>query len=98
MNNDFEILNKNDVICPTVGNLFERGDTLKVTQLIEEYLENLPQHKDEILNQGIECEVLTIQGKGWRKGKIKFIVKFEPDEIKIDSPLDDLRENINSDS
>ena len=63
-------------------------------------------------NDGIDCEILQIGSKGWRKGKvrIKVSVEFyveedseqlvsEPSEIELpESPLDDLRQMINQEN
>jgi hypothetical protein len=63
---------------------------------------------------GIDCEILRIGGKGWKKGKVKIKVQvsleFCPDELEIEetqandeitqpeSPLDDLRQKINKET
>ena len=63
-------------------------------------------------NDGIDCEILQIGSKGWKKGKvrIKVSVEFyvegdseqlvsEPSEIDLpESPLDDLRQMINQEN
>jgi hypothetical protein len=63
-------------------------------------------------NDGIDCEILQLGSKGWRKGKIriKLSVEFyieedseqlvsEPSEIELpESPLDDLRQMINQEN
>lgn len=105
MSIDLEILDDNDVI--SVVNLreaeFESGNTLKIQQLLEEYKEYVKesqQHsRSKICSEGIECEALRRNGnsKGWRKGKIKFVVQFEPDEIDShadSNSLDDIRDRI----
>ncbi|MBD2119438.1 KGK domain-containing protein [Trichocoleus sp. FACHB-262] len=46
---------------------------------------------------GIDCEVLELGDKAWRKGKIKIKVsiEFHPDESEAtESPLDDIRQAI----
>ncbi len=47
-------------------------------------------------NDGIDCEILRVGGKSWEKGRLKIniSVEFIPDEIE--SPLDSVREEINS--
>ena len=85
-----EILNNNDVIS-VMGQdkcKFASGDTFKLQQLLKEYTEYIEgnaeptNNNSEILNNSVECEVLRHDGdrKGWRKGKIKLVVQFEPDE------------------
>jgi hypothetical protein len=60
-------------------------------------------------NEGIQCQVLTHEGKGWQNGKVRLTLEFCPDEPEIEetstsnrleipqpeSPLDDLRQRIN---
>ncbi|MGL4759386.1 MAG: KGK domain-containing protein, partial [Patescibacteria group bacterium] len=57
--------------------------------------------KAEIFIEGIECEILSKDGnsKGWRKGKIKFVVQFESEVADISNnlnSLEDIRKQINS--
>ena len=106
MNQEQEILNNNDVI--SIVDLreaeFVSGNTLKIQQLLEEYkeyIEEISEHtsNSKMFAQSIECEVLRQDGehKGWRKGKIKFVVQFEPDVIegnKSSNALDDIRQQI----
>jgi hypothetical protein len=54
---------------------------------------------------GINCEVLRLDAKGWQKGKVRIELKvsleFCPDETEIsqlESPLDDIRQMIKKDS
>ena len=105
MSKDLEILNNNDVI--SVINLreaeFVSGNTLKIQQLLEEYQEYVEEaehiRNSKIYSKGIECEVLRqdANSKGWRKGKIKFVIQFEPDETNSHAnsdSLDDIRDRI----
>lgn len=53
----------------------------------------------KIFDDSIECEVLRHDGeyKGWRKGKIKFVVQFEPEETENNhnsNSLDDIRQQL----
>ncbi|MEQ9367444.1 MAG: KGK domain-containing protein [Coleofasciculus chthonoplastes F3-SA18-01] len=63
-------------------------------------------------NEGIQCQVLTHEGKGWQNGKVRLTLEFCPDDPEIEetsasnesdipqpeSPLDDLRQRINQDN
>ena len=110
MSQEREILNNNDVISVVdIGEAeFVYGNTLKIQQLLEEYKEYVEEVKEDTYNskictQGIECEVLRQDGnsKGWRTGKIKFVVQFEPDAVesnKNSNTLDDIRKQINTTS
>ena len=65
-----------------------------LNQKLQEIGKEFSQHLEQI-----ECEVLRQSGnsKGWRKGKIKFVVQFEPDDINSNADsnsLDDIRDRI----
>ena len=107
MSKDLEILNNDDVISVLKHDegRFASGDTFKAQQLLTEYegyikAQTKTESNHEIFLQGIECEVLrqNNNSKGWRKGKIKFVVQFEPDEVNNNvnsNSLDDIRDRIN---
>ena len=108
MNKDLEVLNNDDVVSVFKHDTgrFASGDTLKVQQLLEEYegyievqAENT--NNSEICAQGIECQVLRqdANSKGWRKGKIKFVIQFEPDVSEVEdssNSLDNIRQQLNT--
>lgn len=110
MSQEREILNNNDVV--SVVDLreaeFVSGNTLKIQQLLGEYKEYVEEARDHncnstIYTQGIECEVLRqdTNSKGWRTGKIKFVVQFEPyavESSKDSNTLDDIRKQIDTTS
>ena len=108
MSKDLEILNNDDVISVIKSDegRFICGNTLRVEQLYNEYKiyvgeSNSSISNQEIFEQHIECEVLRQDNsiKGWRKGKIKFVVQFEPEEYESNSKsnsLDDIRKQIDT--
>ena len=77
---------------------------MKIQQLLEEYkeyIEEISEHTNnsKMFAQSIKCEVSRehSEHKGWRKGKIKFVVQFEPDVVednKSSNALDDIRQQI----
>lgn len=102
---NLEILDNDDVIAVSkeFKNEFNAGNTLKIQQLLKEYQEYVTESngidKSGIFIEGIEFEILSKNGnsKGWRKGKIKFIVQFEPEEAEINNnsnSLEDIRKQI----
>jgi hypothetical protein len=108
MSQEREILNNNDVVSVLKHDegRFASGDTLKVFQLLAEYegyikAQTKTSTNSEIFLQGIECEILrqNNNSKGWRKGKIKFVIQFEPEEISNNAnsnSLDDIRIRMDS--
>ncbi|BAZ44134.1 hypothetical protein NIES4102_11400 [Chondrocystis sp. NIES-4102] len=101
-----EILSHNDVIAVLKHDeaRFTSGDTFKVQQLLKEYenyIRESVENSDnsDIFTQGIECEVIRQDGttKGWRKGKINLVIKFEPEETSNNTTsLDDIRSRIHT--
>lgn len=81
----------------------------KQTNTISSHICNTLSQSDKILipnavfTTGFDCEVLGVNSKGWRKGRVvvKFELEFIPDEIEedqegeasapVDSSLDSLR-------
>ena len=77
------------------------------------YLPNTKHRSEQYwFREGINCEILKIGSKGWRKGKVRLRVSLEfcPDEPEIDetapsneipqpeSPLDDIRQMMNQEN
>ena len=110
MSQEREILNNNDVLSVIKDDegRFICGDTLRVEQLYNEYKtyvneSNASASNKEIFEEHINCKVLRQDGnsKGWRTGKIKFVVQFEPDAVessKGSNTLDDIRKQIDATS
>ncbi len=108
MSKNLEILNNDDVISVFKHDegRFICGNTLRVEQLCNEYKtyvdkSNASVSNTEIFEQHIDCEVLRQNGEhqGWRKGKIKFVIQFEPDGVennKNSNSLDDIRKQIDT--
>ncbi|WP_016951684.1 KGK domain-containing protein [Anabaena sp. PCC 7108] len=81
--------------------------TGKVSAVLKEIADTANGNRDGgqlvtyLVREGAACEFLSINGGGWRKGKVKLRMEFEfiPDEpesvslppVKPESPLDDLR-------
>lgn len=102
MNREIEILDIEDVVAvlPESEGRFILGNTLRGKQLLKEYKAYVGKSNGsncEMFTEGIECEVLRHDGKhqGWRRGKIKFVIQFEPNEAEsaIHS-LDDIRQQM----
>lgn len=80
-------------------------------ELIERWSRSNNQNKGNepqwFVEQGFKCEVLRTSGGGWQSGKFRFRLEFIPDnpeaflknslseENKPESPLDDLRSQLN---
>ncbi|WP_016949862.1 KGK domain-containing protein [Anabaena sp. PCC 7108] len=75
--------------------------TGKVKAVLKEIEDTAANHRDGgqlaayLVREGAACEFLSINGGGWRKGKLKLKMELEfvPDEPE--SQLDDLRSDLN---
>lgn len=111
MSDKFEQLNLEDVVSGFVVFLnFPR--TWKVNELFEAvkiYFNDKSSTK--LFGNGLELEVLRLDGKGWRKGRVRFSLEFCPDELTVreklssneetaqpESTLDDIRKMMKEDS
>ncbi|MBW4647988.1 MAG: KGK family protein [Kastovskya adunca ATA6-11-RM4] len=112
MENNFESLDgDNDVIsvCQD-GRIFIDNCTFKkiellknLTGVIRNYENNYSgnrgqwaEKKLDWFSEGIDCEVIRADGKGWQTGKVRITLEFAPDEPE--SPLDDIRRKISEEN
>jgi hypothetical protein len=104
-NNSFSF-NFSDESVVAFGSILHKAgrfrEALKVVLTSEKILRDSLQNELRIFTKdwfenGIDCEVLELGDKAWRKGKIKIRVSIEfcPDEPKVtESPLEDIRQAI----
>lgn len=112
MNNKFERLNFDEVISPNIGGL-KLSQTFKVNELIGAVKNQFADASRKLFEEdGLQLEVLRLDAKGWKKGKVRFSVEFCPDEPEIEemtqsnsteinqtsSPLDDIRQRMSKDT
>ncbi len=112
MNNRFERLNFDEVISPNIGGL-RLSNTYKVKELIQVIKNQFTDASSKLFEEdGLELEVLKLDAKGWKKGKVRFSVEFCSDEPEIkettqsnnieinqtSSPLDDIRQRMSKES
>ena len=112
MSNQFEPLKQQEIISVKDSvNILLSQPTYKVSEFTEEMMERINSYMtDEQANwfsEGVKCEVLKLDGKGWQKGKVRLALEFCPDEPEVEetpenkgivepeSPLDDLRQMVN---
>jgi KGK domain len=95
-------LGDNDVVdMPAVWN-FTNTSTSKMKDIRDSFFTFLGQRYWWFSACGVDCKVLPEAGDGWRKGKLKLIMVFEPGPIPeapnvVVSVLDDLREPLSKD-
>lgn len=106
------VLNDTDVISVSIsGNAsvltFGLASTFKSCELIESARMWIAQSGHEtcsystwLRKDGLRCQVLRADGKGWNPGIVRFRIEFIPDKteppkpIETASPLDDLRSSL----
>jgi len=94
---DRSFLDKNDVLWidrPKNGWVVIGDRTFRAGDFIADmkpHLQGLGNAKEMLLGEGLECEVLR-PGSNWQKGKVRLCLEFCPDQPE--SPLDDLRQNL----
>ena len=95
MNNENRILDGKEVLSVArEDNILINHHTYKTEELLDAIGNKIDHHKREIwCVKGVPCEVLS-PNQSWRKGKVKISLEFIPDEVE--SPLDSVREEINS--
>jgi KGK domain len=84
-----------DVVSIESLNLSLTGAALsKMLQIKQKVIHLIQSPLTVWIQQDTVCEVLRVQGGGWVKGKIRtrVVMEFIPDEIE--SPLDDLRQQL----
>ena len=84
----YESLQKLSVNIAPEKNSYYNGRTMTVTY-----------HHSHYFTQGVDCEILKVEGNSWQKGKFKINVSIEfiPDEPeKIESELNNVRQEISN--
>ena len=97
MNNKFEPLSQEDVICVTSGHILMSHCTFKVGEFItrmKQLLSLQDEHKEKWLGDGQVGAVLKPGSSGWQKGRIRISVEFCPEEPKLLSPLDGIERQV----
>ncbi|MEH1802157.1 MAG: KGK domain-containing protein [Nostoc sp.] len=105
--NDRIILSAKDVVS-VAQNSINSSPTSTVRELMERLKFSLHGNYDGQkqtaigwVENGVPCELLSAQGGGWQKGRIRIRFEFVPDEPtplippNSTSPLDDLRSQLN---
>ena len=89
---------KLSVLQELIVNVFDKSLIAYISHYINQKLERKC-NPELWFQDGEECEILKAGSSGWRKGKFKLKVnvtlEFIPDEPETESPLDDIRQEIN---
>jgi len=114
MNNEFKFLKQGEIIAIKHNNLGQQLNLssnafpqvlIRIEQLAEVITRRLnitDSQGNKLCEEGLACEVLQFNSRGWQKGRLRatVILEFCPDEPPIEekpitnepeSPLDDIR-------
>ncbi len=96
MNNKFQPLSQDDVVCVTSGHILMPHPTFKVGEFItkmKQVLSLKDEHKEKWLGNGQVCQILQPGSSEWQKGKIRISLEFCPEEPRSLSLLDGIEHN-----
>lgn len=94
-------LHKINKIKETFKNACFGSTSHHIFELLKRYDLKISDHS--LFNDGINCQILKAGSSGWQEGKLKLKVTLEfclnePEVDEPESPLDDIRQEINKDS
>ncbi|AFZ33748.1 KGK family protein [Stanieria cyanosphaera PCC 7437] len=73
-------------------NILIAHHTYKVEEFLQELGKRIDKNKmEKWCVDGVPCQLLT-PNQGWKKGKVKIVLQFSPDETE--SPLDPIRKEM----
>jgi hypothetical protein len=78
-------LNDDDVLSMNRDHSLHNTSLIK-TRWFRTGLERLNAHLKIWLGEGVECEILSVNGGGWQKGKVYLRMEFIPDEPPSPEP------------
>lgn len=86
-------LQDNDVVSMDAAKNLGMGETSRIQEIRKKIRDKFPDYQQQWINgDGVECELLR-EGGRWQKGRVRLRLEFIPDNPE--SPLDDLRSNLN---
>jgi hypothetical protein len=104
VSNEFDL--RDDDVIHVEHSLIAFGisQTFKISQLkqaVREYFKHPSLVSKWFVGEGVECQILQVQGGGWQNGRFRFRLEFIPDQpeppksSRQELPLDDLRSKLN---
>lgn len=88
------VLGEAVVSVPSGNSILISHSTFKASEFLSKMETQLNASKTAWFNDGASCEILA-PNKSWKKGKIKVVLQFCPDEPEVsDNSLDGIRQAI----
>jgi hypothetical protein len=98
MDNDFGLLNNDEVLYVRSGSVLVPNATFKAGELLDALAQLVSEREDEWSDEqegwfnerGLSCEVLRFGNQGWQKGRVRIRLEFIPDGPKLlrEAPLE----------
>jgi hypothetical protein len=87
MNNDFEMLNDDEVVFVRGRRVLMANPTFKVIEFLDALAQLVSEQEDEwtedqegwFSDRGAQCEVLRFGNQGWQRGRVRVRLEFCPD-------------------
>ncbi|MCV3215104.1 hypothetical protein OGM63_16555 [Plectonema radiosum NIES-515] len=101
-------LNDDDVVSMSEEDNLLDGQTSKISEIMSKIMNVLDRHHqteicEKWVESGVDCQLLQVQGGGWKKGKIRIRLEFVSNEEqsspkgtdRLGSELDEFRTKLN---
>lgn len=90
MSNNFERLEREDVVSVYSAQIFVNNRTFTISEFIAAFMpivkeKSAPwtEDKEKWFGEGIDCKTLKPGARSWRRGKVRISLEFEPEELEV---------------
>lgn len=91
MNNDFERLEREDVVSVYSGQILVNNRTFTVNELIAALMPIIKEKsgttwtedKEQWFRDGLDCKVLKPGAKKWQRGQVRLTLEFTSEELEV---------------
>jgi antitoxin component YwqK of YwqJK toxin-antitoxin module len=91
MSNEFERLEREDVISVYSGQILVTNRTFTVNEIIaalmpivKEKSGNIwTEDKEQWFREGLDCKMLKPGAKSWQRGKVRLTLEFTPEDLEV---------------
>lgn len=89
MSNNFEQLEREDVVSVYSGQILVNNRTFTITEFFTAMITLMKaqpgwtEEKATWFSEGIDCKILKPGAKNWRRGKVRISLEFESEELEV---------------
>lgn len=91
MDNEFGMLNDNEVLFVRSGRILMSNPTFKVSEFLDALAQLISEQEGRwseeqegwFTDRGMSCEVLRFSNQGWQRGRVRIRLEFAPDTPKL---------------